>query len=148
MLLLAIIFCMALHWDFPSWKKSRSWVHNKLTRISWLYQLRKGYEPIKSGEDEPLSNADRTDDHEHITSEEAREREREEARRKRRAQVPRRSRKYSEVVSVGASGSVSRSLSMAYPRFMGPAVANRDCISSSLESEVFDGVCQENEFDA
>jgi len=109
MLLLAIIFCMA------------------------LYQLRKGYEPIKSGEDEPLSNgtgtsydstADRTDDHEHITSEEARERERKEAIKKRREQVPRRSRKYSEVVSVGASGSVSRSLSMAYPRFMGPAVAN------------------------
>ena len=98
-----------------------------------IYQLRKGYTPIKSSEDESLLNgtgssgyestADRTDDHEHITSEEARI-AREEARRRRREQVPRRSRKYSEVVSVGASGSVSRSLSMAYPRFMGPAVAN------------------------
>ena len=99
-----------------------------------LYQLRKGHEPIKSGEDESLLNgtgnsgydstANRNlDDHEHITSEEARL-ARDEARRRRREQVPRRSRKYSEVVSVGASGSVSRSLSMAYPRFMGPAVAN------------------------
>jgi MFS family permease len=96
------------------------------------YQVRKGYTPIKSGEDDSLLNgssstsgyqatADRSlDDHEHITSEEAREL----ARRRRREQVPRRSRKYSEVVSVGTGGSVSRSLSMAYPRFMGPAVAN------------------------
>jgi len=99
-----------------------------------IYQLRKGYTPIKSSEDESLLNgtgssgydstADRTDDHEPITSEEEQKRRREEARRIRREQVPRRSRKYSEVVSVGASGSVSRSLSMAYPRFMGPAVAN------------------------
>ena len=98
-----------------------------------IYQLRKGYTPIKSGEDESLLNgtgssgyestADRSDDHEPQTSEEA-EARREEMRRRRREQVPRRSRKYSEVVSVGASGSVSRSLSMAYPRFMGPAVAN------------------------
>ena len=60
------------------------------------------------------------DDYEPISSDEARER----ARDRRRHQVPRRSRKYSEVVSVGAGSSVSRSLSMAYPRFMGPAVAN------------------------
>merc|ERR1719411_721997 len=96
------------------------------------YQVRKGYTRIKSGEDDSLLNGSRStpgyestadrslDDHEHITSEEAREL----ARRRRREQVPRRSRKYSEVGSVGTGGSVSRSLSMAYPRFMGPAVAN------------------------
>merc|ERR1712018_174035 len=94
-------------------------------------QIRKGYTEIKSREDGSLLNgsstsgyestADRSlEDHEHITSDEAREL----ARRRRREQVPRRSRKYSEVVSVGTGGSVSRSLSMAYPRFMGPAVAN------------------------
>ena len=97
-----------------------------------FYQVRKGYTPIKSGEDDSLLNGSRStpgyestadrsfDDHEHVTSVEAREL----ARRRRREQVPRRSRKYSEVVSVGTGGSVSRSLSMAYPRFMGPAVAN------------------------
>ena len=61
-----------------------------------------------------------TEDHEPITTDEARAA----ARQRRRHEVPRRSRKYSEVVSVGAGSSVSRSLSMAYPRFMGPAVAN------------------------
>ena len=89
-------------------------------------------EPSKEGEDETLLNGSRStsgydsigdrslDDNEPVTTEEARAL----ARRRRIEQVPRRSRKYSEVVSVGAGSSVSRSLSMAYPRFMGPAVAH------------------------
>ena len=45
------------------------------------------------------------------------------ARSRRRA--TRRSRKYSEVLSVGGNSmSVARSMSMAYPQFMGPGVAN------------------------
>ena len=101
--------------------------------IRTCYQIRTDYTEIKSTEEESLLNGSTAtsgyestlsrnldEDHEHITSDEAREA----ARRRRREQVPRRSRKYSEVVSVGTGGSVSRSLSMAYPRFMGPAVAN------------------------
>jgi len=101
--------------------------------IKTCYQIRTDYTEIKSTEEESLLNGSTAtsgyestlsrnldEDHEHITSDEAREA----ARRRRREQVPRRSRKYSEVVSVGTGGSVSRSLSMAYPRFMGPAVAN------------------------
>lgn len=35
-----------------------------------------------------------------------------------------RTRKYSEVVSTSMAGSVARSVSMAYPQFMMPGVAN------------------------
>jgi len=70
--------------------------------VKTMYQMRKGHTQIKSGEDESLLNgsratsgyestADRSlDDHEHLTTEEAREL----ARRKRREQVAKRSRKY------------------------------------------------------
>lgn len=46
-----------------------------------------------------------------------------EAARQRRRHVPR-PRNYSEIVSVGGSMAMARSMSMAYPQFMGPGVAN------------------------
>jgi len=57
------------------------------------------------------------------TAEEARQEAQNAART--RARKSRRSRKYSEVLSVGGAGqSVARSFSMAYPHFMGPSVAS------------------------